>query len=31
MYVIQNILQKIKVTSGAFALGGLMQSLHDKG
>ena len=29
MYVIQNILQKIKVTSGAFALGGLLQSLHE--
>lgn len=29
MYVIQNILQKISVTPGAFALGGLVQSLHE--
>jgi hypothetical protein len=29
MYVIQNILQKISVTLGAFAPGGLLQSLHE--
>ncbi len=29
MYVIQNILQKIMVTPGAFALGAPLQSLHE--